>query len=77
MIIIIYKDHHMMIIFWRRIAWLSEMYGLFSLNRHILELNMRCHACDSGRTEEEEENGKWSSILGDQKLQYKIVKISE
>ena len=67
----------MMIIFWRRIARLSEMYGLFSLNRHIPELNMRCHARDSGQTEEEEENGKWSSILVDQKLQYKIVKISE
>ena len=48
------------------------MYGLFGLNRHILKLNI-----DSGRTEEEDENGKWSSILGDQKLQYKIVKISE
>ena len=57
----IYEDHHIRIIFWQRIARVigfQKMYGLFGLNRHILEktYDVTPVTVDKGRRRRKMEN---------------------
>ena len=64
-----------MMIFWQRIARVigfQKMYGLFGLNHHMLEKTCDVTPVTDVRTDEDE-SGKWSSSLVDQKLQENLT----